>query len=289
MTKPTKFVLLKQLEWKYLNLAPDSREGLRALMNPTNMRGAMRKLFLLATAAVAVLGTSNAGRAADMPVKAMPPPLPPPFSWTGFYLGGNIGGAWAERRVDDPFRGVSFSRSSDAVFMGGGQLGFNYQINTVVLGVEWDFDAVGNNDNRVGSGIPILGVPFAVSRSGDRWLSTLAARLGYANDHWLFYAKLGVGEVGTRNLTITNLNTGVSISGGNLHSRTGAMLGFGLEYAFTNNWTVKAEYDFIDLSSRSFVVPLGARFLVGDVFTSHSNDVQTFKVGFNYLFGRAGY
>jgi len=250
----------------------------------------MRKLFLLAAAAVAVLGTSNAGQAADMPVKALPPPPPPPFSWTGLYLGGNIGAAWAERGVTDSLTGLDFSRSSRAVFMGGGQLGFNYQINALVLGVEWDFDVLGNNnENRVGSGILIGGVPFAASRAGDRWLSTLAARLGVANDHWLVYFKGGVGEVGVRDFTVTNLNTGVSISGGNLHSRTGAMLGFGLEYAFTNNWTVKAEYDFIDLSSRSFVVPLGAPFLVGDVFTSHSNDVQTFKVGFNYLFGRAGY
>jgi len=247
----------------------------------------MRKLFLLATAAVAVLGTSNAGRAADMPMKALPPP-PPPFSWTGFYLGGNIGAAWAERRVDETIAGVSFSRSSDAVFMGGGQLGFNYQFNTFVLGFEWDFDALGNNNNGVGNGVFIGGVPFAVSRNGDRWLSTLAARFGFANDHWLFYFKGGVGEVGTRNLTITNLNTGVSISGGNLHSRTGGMFGVGAEYAFTNNWTVKLEYEFIELSSRSFIVPVGAPFLVGDVFRSHSNDVQTFKVGFNYLFGRLG-
>ena len=67
------------------------------------------------------------------------------------------------------------------------------------------------------------------------------------------------------------------------------MFGLGFEYAFTNNWTVKAEYDYISLSSRSFVVPVGAPFLVGDVFSNHSSNVQTFKVGFNYLFGRATY
>ena len=52
------------------------------------------------------------------------------------------------------------------------------------------------------------------------------------------------------------------------------------------NWTMKAEYDYIGLSSRSFIVPAGAPFLVGDVFTNRNSNVQTFKVGFNYLFGR---
>jgi len=249
----------------------------------------MRKLFLLAAAAVAVLGTSNAGQAADMPVKALPPPPPPPFSWTGLYLGGNIGAAWAERGVTDSLTGLDFSRSSRAVFMGGGQLGFNYQINALVLGVEWDFDVLGNNnENRVGSGILIGGVPFAASRAGDRWLSTLAARLGVANDHWLVYFKGGVGEVGVRDFTVTNLNTGVSLTGGG-RSRAGGMFGFGLEYAFTNNWTVKAEYEVIEVSRRNFVIPVGVAgfgVLAGDVFTTTNTNVQTFKVGFNYLFGR---
>jgi outer membrane immunogenic protein len=248
----------------------------------------MKKLLLLATVAAGIAGMSSTGQAADLPVKAMPPPPPPPFNWTGFYVGGNFGAAWGERTVRDNF--FEFSRSTDAVFMGGGQIGFNYQINAFVLGVEWDFDAVAhNNNNRVGNGILINGLgPFAATNSSDRWISTLAARLGVANDHWLAYLKLGVGEVGVSNFTITNVTTGGFLGSGTSRTRTGGMIGFGAEYAFTNNWTMKAEYDLIQLSDRSFTVPAGAPFLVGDVFRNHNN-VQTFKVGFNYLFGRSGY
>jgi outer membrane immunogenic protein len=250
----------------------------------------MKKLLLLATVAAGIAGVSSVGQAADLPVKApMLPPPPPPFSWTGFYLGGNLGATWAERGVRDAF-GLDFSRSTDAVFMGGGQVGFNYQFNAFVLGIEWDIDALAGNDtNRVGNGILIGGAPIAVSRAGDRWLSTLAARLGWANDHWLFYAKLGAGEVGVRDITVTNLNTGVSITGGGSRARSGGMIGFGLEYAFTNNWTVKAEYDYIAIKNRSFIIPPGGPILIGgDVFTTNGNNVQAFKVGFNYLFGRFG-
>lgn len=248
----------------------------------------MKKLILLATSALVLMGVSSSGQAADLPVKA-PPPLPPPFSWTGFYIGGNVGAAWAERRVTDAFTGLDFSRSSNAVFMGGGQLGFNYQINYFVLGFEWDVDAVGSNNDRVGNGILIGGLgPFAVRGSRDRWMSTIAARLGVANDRSLAYIKLGAGEVGVSNFTVNNLTTGVSLASNISRTRTGGMIGFGFEYAFINNFTMKAEYDVIMLSDRSFTVPAGAPFLVGDVFTNRTSNVQMLKVGFNYLFGRGG-
>ena len=249
----------------------------------------MKKHILLSTVAIAMLVLGRSGQAADLPVKApMLPPPPPPFSWAGFYLGGNLGAAWAHQRVNDTFTGLDFSRSSDAVFIGGGQIGYNWQINqNFVLGVEWDFDAAGNNDNnRVGNGIPFGAGLFTVRSSGDRWLSTLAARIGYANDHWLFYAKLGGGEVGVSRFTIVDTVTGFSVGSNTSRTRTGGMVGGGIEYAFTNNWTAKLEYDWISVKSRSFVVPVGAPFLVGDVFSTRSNSVQAFKVGFNYLFNR---
>jgi outer membrane immunogenic protein len=253
----------------------------------------MKGLRLLATSAVAMLGILESALAADMPVKALPPPPPPPFSWIGFYLGGNFGAGWARQRVNDTLIGQEFSRSSDAVFIGGGQIGYNWQINqNFVLGIEWDFDAAGNDDNnRVGNGTfldrdGVLRGPFAVRSSGDRWVSTLAARLGYANDHWLFYAKLGGGEVGVNRFTIVDTITGESVGSNTSRTRTGGMVGGGIEYAFTNNWTAKLEYDWISVKSRSFVVPVGAPFLEGDVFSTRSNSVQAFKVGFNYLFNR---
>src|SRR5436190_6782639 len=104
------------------------------------MEGTMKRLRLLATGAVAMLGVQTCALPIYMPVKAPMVPLPPPFSWTGFYIGGNIGGAWAERHVTDTITGLDFSRSSDGVFIAGGQIGYNYQMGNFVLGVEGDFE-----------------------------------------------------------------------------------------------------------------------------------------------------
>jgi outer membrane immunogenic protein len=74
-----------------------------------------------------------------MPVKAPPmPPPPPPFTWTGFYIGGNIGAAWAQTHWADSLFGIDWGRTSNTRFIGGGQLGFNYEFagSSFVLGAE---------------------------------------------------------------------------------------------------------------------------------------------------------
>src|ERR1700757_2629298 len=115
----------------------------------------MRKLFNATTALLVLLATSMAANAADVyarPRYAPPPPppvyAPPPFSWTGFYLGGNIGGAWARRDVTDAVLGVNFNPgNNNGVFIGGGQLGYNWQVGYAVVGIEADFDGAANNNN----------------------------------------------------------------------------------------------------------------------------------------------
>jgi len=103
-------------------------------------------------------------------------------------------------------------------------------------------------------------------------------------------AKVGGGWVGNNNFTVTNLTTGASFTCGtfnltNCGNNTGGwLLGAGFEYAFTNNWTVKLEYDYLGLGNRTFFIPATAPFLAGDTFTSNNRNVQTVKVGFNYLF-----
>ena len=159
----------------------------------------MRKLLHLTAAMTTLLTTSIAANAADVYARrpapyAPPPPVyaPPPFSWTGFYLGGNIGGAWANRDVTDPFFGVNFgSGNSNSAFIGGGQLGFNWQVSNFVLGFEADIDGAANNNNTGTVFIPAVGA-IQVS-SNNRWITTLAARFGVTNGYWLFYGKAGGG------------------------------------------------------------------------------------------------
>jgi outer membrane immunogenic protein len=245
--------------------------------------------ILVASVALLALGTTTAG-AADMAVKAAPPPLPPPvFSWTGFYIGANIGGAWSNNRWTDTLFLTNFNNNNNGVFIGGGQIGGNYQIGQFVIGGEWDFDWAANNNNTTGVFIP--GVGNIVVTNNNRWITTVAARFGWAIDHWLLYGKAGGGWVGNNNLTVTNLTTGVSFTCGtftnftNCGNNTGGWLvGAGFEYAFTNNWTVKFEYDYLGLGNRTFVVPATSPFLAGDTFTSNNRNVQMVKVGVNYLF-----
>jgi outer membrane immunogenic protein len=228
---------------------------------------------------------------APAPVYAPPPSvyLPSPFSWTGFYLGGNIGGAWTPGNVTDTLSGLNFSNgNNNGVFIGGGQLGYNCQFSPFVLGVEADFDWAGNNNNT-GNGLFIP--PFGTIQvtSNNRWITTLAARLGVGYGYWLFYGKAGAGWVGNDNFTVTNVTTGASITGSNSNTNSGWLLGAGVEWAFTNNWSVKLEYDYLGLNSRTFTVPAGSPFFANDTFTHSGRNIQMLKVGFNYLFNWSRY
>src|SRR3954468_8663067 len=101
----------------------------------------MYKSFAATAALATAVAISMAANADDLP-RAAPVPgpapvyAPPPFTWTGLYVGGHVGGAWAHRGISDARFGLDFGRSSDGVFIGGAQVGYNYQFNTFVLGAE---------------------------------------------------------------------------------------------------------------------------------------------------------
>jgi len=253
----------------------------------------MRKLLHTTAALSALLATSMAANAADVRARpapyAPPPPVyaPPPFSWSGFYVGGNIGGAWANRDVLDPFLGVNFNNgNSNGVFIGGGQLGYNWQVGYAVLGIEADFDGAANNNNTGTVFIPRVGNIQVTSN--NRWITTLAARFGVTNGPWLFYGKAGGGWVGSDDFTITNLTTGASITGSN-NSNSGWLVGVGIEWAFLPNWSAKVEYNFLGLDDRRFIAPAGFLSLTGDPFIERNRDIQMVKVGLNYRFNWGGY
>jgi outer membrane immunogenic protein len=134
----------------------------------------------------------------------------PVFSWTGFYVGANVGGAWANNNWTDTLFGTNFNNGNNGAFIGGGQIGGNYQIGQFVIGGEWDFDWAANNNNG-GNGvlIPALGNTYLLTNN-DRWITTVAARFGWAIDHLLLYGKVGGGWVGANNWNLTNVATGCS-------------------------------------------------------------------------------
>jgi outer membrane immunogenic protein len=250
----------------------------------------MRAAFHTSVAVLALLAIPVAASAADLkpaPVYSKAPMIAPVFTWTGFYIGGNLGGAWAHRNVTDSLFGLNFSNgTNNGVFIGGGQIGGNYQFSNFVVGVEGSFDWASNNNNTTtGIVVPGLGGNTIQVTSNNTWITTLAGRFGVAYDRVLFYGKGGGAWVGNNSFTVTNVTTGASITGSNSNTTSGWLAGAGLEWAFANNWTLKFEYDFIGLSGRTFTVPAGSPFLVGDTFTTGSNNIQMATVGVNFLFG----
>jgi outer membrane immunogenic protein len=251
-----------------------------------------RVLFALATGLL-----STQALAADLPMPAPPPrapvaylPVAPPFSWTGIYIGGNVGAAWNRGTVSDA-AGNSFTLpSNNAVFTGGGQVGGNYQIGGFVLGVEGQFDWLANQNNAsAGILVPntVTGTNDTINVvSKDRWLTTLTGRIGVAADHWLFYAKGGGAWVGNHSVAVNDTTTpGASFTNSSGGWNTGWTVGGGIEWAFAGPWSVKLEYDYIKLSSNSFTVPATSTFLPNDVFTTSNRNIQTALFGVNYRFG----
>jgi outer membrane immunogenic protein len=233
------------------------------------------KQYLLATT---VCLLPFAASAADMPLKAPVPFMQPvPFSWTGLYIGAS-GGMIAQttRATDlgDPF-GVSFWDTvgdrygipgNGGIF--GVNIGYNFQFGGIVLGIEADISGTSINDTLVHDG---LGLSSRLNNLG-----TVRGRLGYAFDHALFYVTGGwaSGEVKNRAFDVTDPSYFSATTG----RRTGTAFGGGLEYAVTNNWTVRAEALFVDLGSvRGSASTSGCRF-------GFKNKYSIGRVGANYKF-----
>ena len=194
----------------------------------------------------------------------------PVFSWTGFYLGANIGGAWSHSTLTESVTGANFSANNSG-FIGGGQFGYNWQFNNNwVLGIEGDID--GTSINKTSNGVPTAIGTLQGSLSTD-WIATLAGRIGYTFDHWMFYAK-GGGAWVQDSATLSNLTTGASASASNTNS--GWMAGVGVEWAFAGPWSAKVEYNHIGLDTLSVST------------LNLSRDIDLVKVGVNYRFGWGG-
>ena len=195
----------------------------------------MKNAVLIALALTTLVGSPTLAADLSRPAPAYKAPLPPPapiFTWTGFYLGGNLGGAWAQRDITDSLYGLTWgSGSSNAVFIGGGQAGFNYQFGRFVLGVEGDFDWAANSHNSAAIVIPKVGSGDLIRiTSNNSWITTLAARLGVAFNNVLLYGKAGGGWVGNNGFAVTDLTTGTSITGSNNNTRSGWLAGAGVEW-----------------------------------------------------------
>jgi outer membrane immunogenic protein len=272
-------------------------------------------LFSVAAAVGIALASAAAGHAADMPMKAPPMPAAPAYGWTGFYLGGNVGGGWSSDPTvtftpNDPLSAattstpISFNMSRP---VGGFQAGYNWQINqTWLVGVESDFDF----SAIAGSGQSNFFNPGTtnIQQTVDekvKWFGTVRGRLGYlATNGLLLYGTGGFayGKVAD-SAQASNLGPASAVlapfgacvvnsqcySGASASVLTGWTAGGGLELALANHWTVKAEYLYVSLGSSSFNEPnlgaIGVPTPTGSI-TAHYSDTNFHiaRAGVNYKF-----
>ncbi len=196
------------------------------------------------------------------------------YNWTGFYIGANVGGAWERTTITDKLFDVTFNDTRSG-FIAGGQIGYNWQISPVfVLGVEWMFDGT-----DIKSDVTTVVFPSTITASAKvDWIQTLAARFGWAANNWLFYGKAGGGWV-RDSATLTDVTRGISASASD--TRSGWMVGAGIEYGFTPNWTVRLEWDHIglgDVTHPGFIIISS----IDTITVSRRFDLLT--VGLNYKF-----
>lgn len=234
----------------------------------------MRKL-LLAGVAIAAMAAASSAMAADLgtPVYKAPVALAP--NWTGFYIGGNAGAGWGSDELwesltvgADPFSGKDLSNANANGFLGGVQAGYNYQWGWAVLGIEGSFDW----SDIKGDG-PAIDATFSAKAN---WLATATGRVGGTIDHALLYVKGGAAWTHEEYSVFSTFANDTA-----RETRVGGLLGAGVEYAFTPNWSGKIEYNFIDFGDRSVTfsgtdpaILLGLR-----------ENISTVTAGVNYRFG----
>jgi outer membrane immunogenic protein len=231
----------------------------------------MKKAIFVAASLTAAFASSNAlaGDLPPAPPYGAPPPYAPQpyaapapyaapyyvYSWVGPYIGLNLGYQWGTLKSTSPLTSSSqpSNNADPAGFVFGGQVGFNWQSGHFVYGFEADLQA-SNADTT-----------FATYKFSNPWFGTVRGRAGYTFNNILLYGTAGLALAG-----------GEIDSGGVSESNThvGWAAGAGMEVGFTPNWSAKAEYLFMDLSSQSYVVT-GA---------SHGFNANILRFGVNYRF-----
>ena len=228
---------------------------------------------LLATAAIGAL--TVAASAADLPGRSAavaPAPMFTVLNWTGFYVGAQIG--YASERVTGTNATAALllpdpGTTTPAGVVGGLHAGYNYQTGALVLGIEGDIEATGLSKSTLTSSL----TRFHTAKAD--WQGSIRGRVGYAFDRALIYA---TGGVAFQELKESIGNVGAAPYHSFSNQRAGWTLGGGLEYAVTNNWSVRAEYRYTDFGKSTNIGGINS----GNISNAREN---AFRLGLSYKFG----
>jgi outer membrane immunogenic protein len=290
----------------------------------------MNRYLGLAVAAVISTGGVTAAIAADMPVKA-PSPTTVINSWTGWYVGGDMGWAWSRDSFNHspifadpgaafPVDAAAQTAAASPILKGNGPTGalhggYNWQINSFVVGVEADGAAMSVGNSVAGifpfPSSTVATFPAANSFEVD-WQATLRGRVGFAANDWLLYGTGGLAVAGIREAqTVGNLITGSATSMFSANStRLGWVAGGGIEKMFGPNWVLRIEYlhadygnvgrstvfatsagTFVNIScipgSTPFTAPAGGSATTAGCSINNHVTTDLVRVGVSYKFGDA--
>jgi outer membrane immunogenic protein len=244
-------------------------------------------------AAAALVATTTMASAADMAVKARPVVPVEVWSWTGFYIGAHVGAGWGTTEstltsfsatppgIVFPLN-VPFSQNSRSGFLGGGQVGYNWQSGWAVFGVQGDI-----------AGLDVKGTTTCLVVLGctteSKWLATVTGRLGaVVLDRGLVYVKGGGAWMNSdHSVTTPGFGPVPAASLTSVNSTAfGWTLGFGTEWMITRNWTAFVEYDYIEFDKKNERFPINTFGIPATVNVNADlvNKLSVAKVGVNYKF-----
>ena len=259
--------------------------------------------------------------AADLPLRKAPvvPPPPPPPLWTGFYGGVNAGYAFGDpvnavtsgSDVADAAKGASYFGMAAAIsgtsnialsnngFIGGGQIGYNWQYTpNFLMGVETDFQGLTNSSSGSAFGAAnefktgaLVSTTSSASTSID-YFGTARLRVGYLpTPTLLLYATGGVAYAGVNfNYSASQSSSAAAFipgfgSASASSVRAGWTVGGGVEWMFMPNWSAKLEYLYYDLGGVNTSIPLGTPLLYASSLLTNANyNGHIVRVGVNYHF-----
>jgi len=216
----------------------------------------------------------------QMPYKAAAPVAMPVsgYDWSGFYVGGHIGGGWSTTNFSDPSaigvldqccfllgeenNATAPSGSTASSFLGGAQIGWMYQVQRLVVGMDVDWSGMHANSSG-GFSYPLGGTAtgFATESYGvtTNWTATATATVGIAKDRWMLYSKAG-GALANNSYTLNVAGSGgafvapgtpFAFSSATTDTLTGWTVGAGVKWALTDNLFFNVEYNYLDFGSKS--------------------------------------
>ena len=220
----------------------------------------MRNKLIAAFACTTALVSTGAASAADLGARYTKAPAyaEPLFNWTGFYVDGHVGGAWTNEQFINTGNGAPFAdlspgqgfRQRNSGVMGGAQIGYNWQANNYVFGMEGTISGLDNKGSFTNT---VFGVGLDDQFS---WranvLATVVGRAGFAVQNNLFYFKGGYAGVNNRLSVVDNVANPSTGSGGQTHWHNGWTVGAGWEYGVTRNWIVGLEYNYAAFGSQTY-------------------------------------